>query len=205
MRAGAGAARRRLPRCGEALLDALDRDLQALALGGLQHVVDDALLEGLDRVLVVGGDEDDLAAGPAVGVVRLARRRPAAARSRAPPRRRSCRACGCRGRRCRAGAARSAATASMPFFASADDLELGPDLGEARAQLLAHQPLVVGDDGAREAGASVMVGSRSGAGRFSAAGCAARRRRARPPARRGRAAAGSGRPRASGARCCRPG
>ena len=47
-------------RSREALLDALDGDLQALALGRLEHVVDDALLEGLDRVLVVGGDEDDL-------------------------------------------------------------------------------------------------------------------------------------------------
>ena len=29
-----------------------------------------------------------------------------------------------------------------------DDLELGPDLGEPRAQLLAHQALVIGDEGA---------------------------------------------------------
>ena len=33
----------------------------------------------------------------------------------------------------------------------ADDLELGPDLGQARAQLLAQQPLVVGDHGAGRA------------------------------------------------------
>ena len=54
----------------QALLDALDRDRQALALGRLEHVVGHALLEGLDRVLVVGGDEDDLAAASVVVVDR---------------------------------------------------------------------------------------------------------------------------------------
>ena len=94
---------------GEALSDAVDRELQARPLGRLEDVVDDALLEGLDRVLVVGGDEDDLAAVPGLrarGRRRRRPRRPAAARSRAPPRCRSCRACGCRGRRCRDDALR---------------------------------------------------------------------------------------------------
>ena len=45
---------------GQALADAVDGELQAVALGGLEHVVGHALLEGLHRVLVVGGDEDDL-------------------------------------------------------------------------------------------------------------------------------------------------
>ena len=46
----------------EPLADALHRDGEALALVRLEHIVDRALLEGLDRVLVVGGDEDDVRA-----------------------------------------------------------------------------------------------------------------------------------------------
>ena len=61
----ASAAPRRCRALRQRLLDALDGELQALAFGGLEHVVGHALLEGLDRVLVVGGDEDDLAAAPA--------------------------------------------------------------------------------------------------------------------------------------------
>src|SRR6185369_1592058 len=45
---------------GEALLQAIDRDGEPLALGRLQHVVDDALLEGIDGVLVVRRHEYDL-------------------------------------------------------------------------------------------------------------------------------------------------
>ena len=40
-------------------------------------------------------------------------------------------------------------TASRPFLASATMLQLGPDLGQPCAQLLAHQPLVVGQHRAR--------------------------------------------------------
>ena len=103
---GRVARRRRAARAPRRFLHALDRHRQALALGGLEHVVDHALLEGLDRVLVVGGDEDDLAAEPASSVVVVGRQ---LRDLRAPPRRRSCRACGCRGTRGRAGAARPAA------------------------------------------------------------------------------------------------
>ena len=46
------------------------------------------------------------------------------------------------------------ATASAPFLRLGDDLELGPDLGQPRAQLLAQQPLVVGDEGASSWAAS---------------------------------------------------
>ena len=100
-------------RCARRLRMRSTVTLQALALGRLQHVVDHALLEGLDRVLVVGGDEDDLAAVAMSSVGRQLRD------LRAPLRRRSGRACGCRGRRCRAGAASTSSTASTPFFASA--------------------------------------------------------------------------------------
>jgi len=46
----------------EALLQALDRHGQALVVEGLQHIVDRAALEGLDRVLVVRGDEHHVGA-----------------------------------------------------------------------------------------------------------------------------------------------
>ena len=61
----------------------VDRQRQALRLGRLQHVIDGAALEGFDRVLVVGGDEDDVAF---------------VADAWRPPPCRSCPACGCRGR-----------------------------------------------------------------------------------------------------------
>src|SRR6267142_2092619 len=124
-----GRGRRR----GEALLQALDGDGEALALGGLQHVVDHALLEGVDRVLVVGGDEDDLGRAPfQLGDV---------------------------ARRLHSGLGRHADVEEdhigAVLFDHLDgfdavlrfghDLELGPQLGEARAQLAAHQGLVVGD------------------------------------------------------------
>jgi hypothetical protein len=40
----------------------------------------------------------------------------------------------------------------------ADDLELGPDLGQAGAQLFAQQPLVVGDHGSGGDGAGWLMG-----------------------------------------------
>jgi hypothetical protein len=155
-------------RCARRFLNALDGHLQALALGRLQHVVDDALFEGLDRVLVVGGDEDDLAAGPAVRRV-----------AGGPAARFGDRQLGDRARRL------DAAHAGHPdveedevrvqllgqldrldaVLRLADDLEIGPDLAEARPQLVAQQAFVVGDDGARGAGESGMDGGRSGAGR----------------------------------------
>ena len=81
-------------RRGEPLLEAPQRAREAHRLDRLQQVVDRALLEGLHGVLVVGGDEDDVARG---------RRRSAR------PRCRSARASGCRGRGRRAGAPRSRA------------------------------------------------------------------------------------------------
>ena len=80
---------------------------------------------------------------------RRRRRRPAAGRSRAPPRCRSCPGMRMSRKTMSGWCVSVSCTASAPFFASADDLELGPHLGEAGAHLLAHQPLVVGDHGAR--------------------------------------------------------
>ena len=54
----------------------------------------------------------------------------------------------------------------------ADDLELGPDLGQARAQLLAQQPLVVGDDRSRGEGRLCRgTGATQVRARSPAAGC----------------------------------
>ena len=51
-------------------------------------------------------------------------------------------------------------TASSAVLRLGDDLELGPDLGQARAQLLAHQALVVGDQRAAGRGFGCVHRSR---------------------------------------------
>jgi len=122
---GGGAARR--------FAQALDRDDQALALGRLEHVVDHALLEGVDRVLVVGGDEHDLRQA-AVERSDLARGFDAGLRRHADV------------QEDHFGTELGDLLDGFdPVLRFRHDLELGPELGEARAQLLAHQGFVVGD------------------------------------------------------------
>ena len=100
------------------------------ARGRLQHVVDRALVERRHRVLVVGGDEDDVAAP---------RQRARDVEPATSP------ASGCRGTRRPARAAPASSSASAPLRGLGDDLEFGPRLGQARLQLRAQQRLVVGD------------------------------------------------------------
>ena len=139
---------------GQTLLDAVDRHLQPVALGGLQDVVDDALLEGFDRVLVVGRDEHDLAAAPRLGVAvdiafvdrqlaDRARRFDAVHSGHADVEKHQVGPMRLDQRDCLGAVLRFA-----------DDVQLGPDLEQARAQLIAQQPLVVGDDGGRHAAAA---------------------------------------------------
>ena len=115
----------------QALLEALDRDLQALRLGRLEHVVDGAALERFHRVLVVGGDEHDAgcwspmsraASMPVLPGMRMSRK----VRSGL-----------------QLGDQLDGFVAVLGF---ADDLQLRPDLGQAHAQLVAHQSFVVGND-----------------------------------------------------------
>ena len=80
-----------------------------------------------------------------------------------------------------------------PFLASADDLQLGPHLGQARAQLLAHQAFVVGEHGTVD----VLKGCRScrrvgGAGGGEVSGHRSGTRRRATPATAASRAAGSG-------------
>ncbi len=94
-------------------LQTLDRLREPLAVRRLEHVVDRALLEGLDRVLVVGGDEDDLAAlSSRARIVR------AASMPVMPGMRMS--------RNAKSGSCSSTSwTASLPFFASATNTSSG--------------------------------------------------------------------------------
>ena len=60
-----------------------------------------------------------------------------------------------------------------------DDLERGPDLGQAGAQLLAQQPLVVGDDGGRQS-AVLMAPDAAQSGRAPPADGCGRRQSSQP-------------------------
>jgi hypothetical protein len=113
-----------------ALLQALDRDLQALRLGRFQHVVDGAALEGLDRVLVVGGDEHDLA-----GVADVARRFHAGLARHADVEEGQV---GLQG-----GNQLHGFVAVLGF---ADDFQFRPHLGQAGTEQVAHQSFIVGND-----------------------------------------------------------
>ena len=122
-------------RRGEAFADALDGEGEPLPLRGLEHVVDHPLLECVDRVLVVGGDEHDFRhAGLPRQCRDLARGFDAALGGHADVEKHDIGALG------GDQLDRLGAVARL-----GSDLELGPDLGEAGAQLLAHQRLVVRD------------------------------------------------------------
>ena len=140
---------RRLAQC-QALLDALGGALQPLTLGRLQHVITHALLKRLDRVLVIRGDEDDLGQVLVVANVHL----------------------GDLARRVHPGQAGHADVEKhqlgpvlvdqvhrfQPVAGFGHDLQRWPDLSQPGAQLLPHQPLIVGDDGAHGAGAGAGAG-----------------------------------------------
>jgi hypothetical protein len=127
-----------------AAAQAVGGELQAVAFGRLEHVVDHALLEGLDRVLVVGGDEHDL--GQQLVVVPFAGWQ-----------------LGDLACRVDAGQARHADVQEHdvgpvlldqghrlePVLRLGHDVQVGPDLEQPGAQLLAHQSLVVGQHRAR--------------------------------------------------------
>ena len=121
-------------------LEPLHRRRQACRLHRLEHVVDRGALERLQRVLVVGGDEDEQwkrgAFRPVLGH-RLRRLEPAHARHADIEE-------------------DDVGTLRQRFvdrrFAIAgdgDDLELGPQRAQLHAQALGKQRLVFGDDGAR--------------------------------------------------------
>ena len=133
---------------GEALLDPVDGDLEPLALGGLEHVVDDALLEGLDRVLVVGGDENDLGAAPEPSAFRL---RPFLVDRQLGDRPGGLDAVHAGHADVEEDQVGMVGLDQLDRLGAvlrfADDLEFGPHLAEAGAELLAQQPLVVGDHG----------------------------------------------------------
>ena len=120
-------------RRGEAFADALDGEGEPLPLRGLEHVVDHPLLECVDRVLVVGGDEHDLRQ-PALERGNLARGDDAVLRRHADVEEHDFGTVLCDLR-----------DGFDPVLRFRHDLELGPELGETCAQLLAHQGFVVGD------------------------------------------------------------
>jgi hypothetical protein len=102
--------------------------LQALLLRRFQHVVDGAALEGFHRVGIVGGDEHDVA---------LVADDAAASMPVLPGMRIS--------RKVKSGLSSSTRSmASSPFFAN--NFQLGPDLAQAHAQLVAHQTFVICND-----------------------------------------------------------
>ena len=107
-----------------ARLQALHGGRQALGADRLEQVIDRAAFEGVDRVLVVGGDEHDLRARADL------RRRPR------PLRARSGRACGCRGRRRRGCCSASASSALAPSSHSATICSCGHALRELVDQRL---------------------------------------------------------------------
>ena len=112
----------------------------ALGGGRLQQVVDGALVERRDRVLVVGGDEHDVA-----GAGQLARDLEAGAHRHPDVEKRDVGVVHARQHQ------RFVAVGRL-----GDDLELGPRLGEARAQLRPQQRLVLGDQRGRHDGESAM-------------------------------------------------
>src|SRR5258708_3964556 len=117
---------------GEALLQPADGEPEPLLVEGLEHVVDCAALEGLDRVLVVGGDEDHVGPGA--------------------DRARRLQAIDTRHVDVEEEELRAVVLEDLQHVAAvlhlAHDRELGPETREARAQLRAQQRLIVGNDGA---------------------------------------------------------
>ena len=140
LRGGIGVHLRRVAQ-QPAAADALGRELQPCALSGLEHVVANPLLEGVDRVLVVGGDEHDLRQVLVVGhrhLGDLAGRVDAGQAGHADVEKHDVRPV--------LGHQRHRL---QPVARFGHDLQLWPGLSQAGAQLFAHQALVVGDHGAQ--------------------------------------------------------
>ena len=125
----------------QAAAQALAGGGEAFGRHGFEQVVDCAMLEGVDRVLVVGGGEDDVAA-----VEQLARRFDAAHAGHADVEK---------------GDLRLVARGQFHRFDAVrrhrNHIDLGPDFEQACVELLAHRCFVVGDQGSHPHHASSII------------------------------------------------
>ena len=156
--------------------------VQPLGLHRLEHVVDGLGLEGLHRVLVVGGDEHQRGERRGVG-------RPVVGQFAPPPPGRSGPACGCRRTARRAAAPAPACTADCAVAHGGHDLQLRARRAPARPAAPAPAAARLRRSGRWACGAHARSGKRDGGAGAAAGGRPrnqARRRRRTAVARRSR-------------------